>query len=171
MEIGTHPDDLFIQCSEITDHPGKWFLGISRGLGHNYKLLVTSDDPRSWGDSREEQLAVIKAMLVGESLRVLYESKAPVDFDEFVAEARNWGYTKEWVSYDEELLDRVYKQLVEKGEPWFGSMIDPDRSLNAHMIGEIMERFKDDAVAFIDTSVDPLETFSGTPTSPAHRLA
>lgn len=175
MEIATHPNDLFIQCFELKpEYPGKWYLGISRGIGHNYKRLVTSDDSRGWGDSREETLRMIQAILVGESLCALYESRAPATLEDFVNEARNWGYNDgwidKWVPFDKEFLKRAYDRLLERGPPIFSNLIDPDRTLNALMIEEIMGRFSKSTVVTVDTSVEPLFCFRGEPTSPPHRL-
>jgi len=171
MEIGTHPDDLFISVFELKDqHPGKWGLIISRGRGHNYKYLLTSDDPRSWTDSKEEMIEVVRMILVGNSLQALYHSTAPKNVQEFIKEAEKWGYTKEWVAENTQAVATVYAQLQSRGGPvgMLGSMIDPNRSLNLHMINEIVERLKVENP--VDTSTKPLKSFSGAPTSPAHRL-
>lgn len=170
MEIGTHPDDLQIICAELKENPGKWFLGIFRGRGHNYKALLTSDVPESWQDSKEKQLDVLKAILIGASLQVFYHAASPATFEAFEEEARKRGYTDEWIGEDKELLRRVYDRLVERGGPsaLLRGMIDPDRALNAAMISEIMERLQ--TSDSVDTSVDPLKAFTGPPTSPPHRL-
>ncbi len=168
MEIATHPDDLHIINAELKDSPGKWYLGFFRGRGHNYKALLTSDDPRSWADSREENLVRIKEILITESLRALYHSKAPANLDEFVLEARRWGFSDEWLDADTEVISRVYTLLVEKGKPFLGDLIDPYRCLNAPMISEIMGRLQTQDT--LDTSTEPLSAFKGEPTSPAHRL-
>lgn len=162
MEVASHPDDLFIRCCEIKEHPGKYYLGIFRGKGHNYKPLITSEDPRSWGDGREHQLDQLRRILVGNGMALIYHGCLVQNYNEFVSYVAEAGFTQEWLGGIS--LEKSYEFLSSDGGPLgiIAALVDVNRSLNAAMIDEIMERFAH--ADSVDTSIEPLNSFPGPPT-------
>lgn len=158
IEIGTHPEDLNIECREAVDFPDQYATNFYRGEGHRYKLLLTCDRPEALAKTREDALRRIRSILTESSLLALYHGHAPDSLEQFVSCMREAGYTTE--RFTDGQLARGYDALSTKGpDSLLGAMIDPSRVLNASMIEEIMGRFATSDT--VDTSQEPLQSLAG----------
>lgn len=161
LEIGTHPDDLLIQCAEAKDYPGKFVTNFYRGIGHRYKPLLTCDKVEALADGREAAIARVRNVLGVVALVTLHMGSAPKTLEDYVSLVRKAGFDSDW--FTNERLEDDYKNYSRSSlADLLPSMIDVNRVMNAAMINEIIERLQ--TCDEVDTSQDKLLSFVGSPT-------
>lgn len=61
LEINNHPEDLYIQIGQETE-AGMYAFSLSRGRGHNYKLLISTSP---FAETIEQVVEEVKKLLSG----------------------------------------------------------------------------------------------------------
>lgn len=74
LEIFNNPFDLSISIASPPEWKGKWGVALTRGPGHRFKVMLTTDNPEVLPNTKEEIIALVMKDIFRSSMQASREA-------------------------------------------------------------------------------------------------